>query len=224
MVKNLQLTKNRIGLLILRDIFDKYGDQIVSFENLNEHVQLKIRDIELDEVKRFKDVAGSTLQDFLKENKDTFEMHVRKKKRYVKMNRKSRTDSMFSNILTKEQAYYCRNSVESTTSDTYFDAQSEFDDSLDDQDSNNWTVVARYKQRPTFLQIKTLQPDDKTSVVNGKQKDLIFVSFSHLFVKDQTETAVLFQIKKFTQAISLNLCKTLLTCGILHKEQGLTLF
>ena len=181
--EDLQLTKNRIGLLILRDIFDKYGDQTVSFERLNEHVQLKIRDIELDEVKRFKDVAGSTLQNFLKENKDTFEMNVRKKKRYVKMNRKSRTDSMFSDMLTKEQAYYRRNSVESTTSDTYFDAKSEFDDSLDDQDSNNWTVVARNKQRPRFLQTETLQPDDKTSVVYGKTERFDICKFQSLICK-----------------------------------------
>ena len=171
-------------MLILRDIFHKYGDQTVSFERLNEDVQSKIRDIELDDVKRFKDVAGSTFQDFLKENKDTFEMHVRKKKRYVKMNRKSRTDSTFSNIVTKKQSYYRRTSVESTTSDTYFDAQSELDDSLDNQDSNNWTVVARNKRSLTFLQTETFQSDDKSSVVDGKTESFDICKFQSLICKE----------------------------------------
>ena len=156
---NVQLTKNQFGLLILRDIFDKYGDQTVSYDNLNKEIQLKIKDIEIGEVKRFKDAAGLPLQDFLKHNKDIFEIHFKKKKRYIKMNRKCTSKHLFKPTESGTEACYSSWSKDSNNADQ-FDASSDLEDTVDGH--NEWIVVTRNKRKSPTVPTADYLSDENT--------------------------------------------------------------
>lgn len=147
-----QITKNQFGLLILREIFQNYGDQTISYEDLNKEMQLKLKSIEMDHIRRFKDIAGVTLLDFLKYNKDAFTIQFKKRKRFVRMNMKPKLKNSFKHLkpeVHEDKAKYDRCSVESSDTDTCFEAGSDLEESQESH--SEWKVVTRTKPNSLSL-------------------------------------------------------------------------
>ena len=159
--RDLQLTKTQFGIFFLRDIFEKYGDQMLSYEDLNNEMQLKVKSLEIDEIKRFRDIAGVSLQDFLKQNKDTFEIQFKKKKRYVRLTSKS--VCMLPSSETENTIPVHRNSDQCSVASNeteYFDAYSDLEESLERKEK--WTMVTRSKRKASPVQDIDKQIDEET--------------------------------------------------------------
>lgn len=149
-----QPTKTQFGLFFLTDIFEKYGDETVSYQALCNEVQLKIKNLPTTDIKRFKDMAGMSLLDFLKSNKDTFEIQFKKKKRFIKMIKKPRRSRQLKNtdMVENEEQNCDRYSIASNDTDIYFDAESDLEENQGDEE--DWKVITR-KQRSRLAEMKT---------------------------------------------------------------------
>ena len=205
-----KITKNHCGLLILREIFQNYGNQTISYEDLNKETQLKLKSMEMDQIRRFKDIAGVTLQDFLKYNKDTFAIHFKKRKRFVRMNMKPKLKNSFKHLkpeVHEDDAKHDRCSVESSDTDTCFEAGSELEESQEGQ--SGWKIVTRTK--PNSLSL----PKVDTLTVN---------SLLDMATKEETETNVDdFDVNKFQSLVCLRSDRdhAFLPCAQVYKSNKL---
>lgn len=158
-----QLTKTQFGIFFLREIFEKYGDQTLSYENLNKEMQLKIKQMAMKDIKRFKDIAGVPLQEFLKQNADDFEIQYKKRKRFVRLTSKSVCSLLdVGNERTNRNSDQC--SVASNDTE-YFDACSDLEESIDR--TEKWTMVTRSKRKSS-----PLQKNDKETKEEAQLYDL----------------------------------------------------
>ena len=79
------LTKNQVGLLLVKLCFERLQEETLTLEQLNGQLQIHLKEIRNEKVKHFKDISSLPLNEFLTLNKDSFIFKSKKGRRYVKL-------------------------------------------------------------------------------------------------------------------------------------------
>ena len=183
-------------------------------------MQLKIKLMAMVDIKRFRDIAGVPLQEFLKQNTGEFEIQFKKKKRFVRLTSKP----VCAVLEVENESLINRNSDQfsiASNETEYFDAYSDLEESMDR--TEKWTMVTRSKRKSS-----PEHESDKQNIEDAESYELPLTfdvnKFKALIKRGQTKIMPSFLMHGYIKTISLGLCKTLLVCGTHHKETVLISF
>ena len=79
------LTKNQVGLLLVKPCFEKFQADSLTYDDLNDEIKAQLKEIRDTRIQSFKDIAGFPLSEFLTLNREHFALSTRKGKHIVKL-------------------------------------------------------------------------------------------------------------------------------------------
>ena len=135
------LTKNQVGLLLVKLCFESLPEDTLTLEQLNGQLQIHLKEIRNEKVKHFKDISGFPLNEFLTVNKDSYVFKSKKGRRYVKLksSRKSKR--------SKVKLFSDSSETETENDDTLLKKLPDTPEKTESESSEAWTVVKKGKRK-----------------------------------------------------------------------------
>lgn len=196
------LTKNQVGLLLVKPCFEKLQADTLTYDDLNDEIQAQLAELKDTKLKSFKAIAGFPLSDFLILNREHFALSTRKGKRIVKLRCSRQKQEKKSKAISSGKDHYqtfeereCesqehQNSTQISSEEPHCMTKHEDGD-------GQWTKVVKGKKKSKKVQNEAIQQEQTYAKVVSSQcpkqdidlekfKSLLHtpVDRDHIFVPD----------------------------------------